>query len=136
MAAFFNSITSFLGAIYVANKATKSIGITTTLSAFINLIMNFALIRTLGIYAASISTLVSYGILAIYRMMDIKKYVNLIYDYKHMIIVIFLITIELLLCYFQNTYLNILNIIAGIIIFFLLNKNIVQGVYEKILLHK
>lgn len=64
---FFNFLTAYLGGIYVAFKKTKSVGVTTTIAALLNLLIDIAFVKVIGIYAASISTLVSYMFLFIYR---------------------------------------------------------------------
>ena len=53
---FFYSMSSFLGGIYVAYKATKSVGITTMISAALNLIIDLASIHWIGLYAIAFYT--------------------------------------------------------------------------------
>ena len=98
IALLFSAISSFLGGIYVASKNTKSIGITTFVSAIVNFIINISLIKYIGIYAGSISTLISYFILAIYRMKNVKKIVQIEYRKKHIVIM------SLLLCLMSYLY--------------------------------
>ena len=76
LGSYFNMIVGIFGAIYVGKKETKSIAISSIYSAIINLIFNLIFIRIWGLYAASIATVVSYAFLAIYRVMDSKKYIN------------------------------------------------------------
>ena len=63
--AIFNVIVSFLGSIYVAKKITKEIAKTSILAAVINVVVNILTIKWLGLYAASISTVVAYLSMAI-----------------------------------------------------------------------
>lgn len=77
IATFFNILTSFLGSIYIAKKLTNEIAKTSIFSAIINIIINVCLINFIGLYAASISTLVSYFIMFVYRLIDSRKYVKL-----------------------------------------------------------
>ena len=132
LAMFFNSITAFIGGVYVACKSTKSIAITTFFAAVSNIVINLALIKQFGLYAASISTLISYAFLAVYRMIDIRKLVKITYDIKHMIIVIIIIIFELLLCFFKRPILDIINVIIGIYLFLFLNKNYLKILMQKI----
>lgn len=118
------SMSTFLGGIYVACKKTKSVGATTAAAALCNLIVNVSLISRAGLFAASISTLVSYLFLFIYRMFNIKRFVELWYDWKHMAIVSSILCIEIVICYLNNKSLNFLNIILGILIFWSLNKSL------------
>lgn len=77
LATLFNVFVSFLGSIYIAKKLTNEIAKTSIMSAFINIIVNICLIKHIGLYAASISTLISYFVMFVYRLLDSKKYVKL-----------------------------------------------------------
>lgn len=101
LAMFFYSICSYLGGIYVAQKKTFNVGITTVVSAAVNLIICLLFVQKIGLFAASISTLVSYIFLAFYRMFNVRKFVKIKYNYK----IIFLIVVAL----FILTYLGCLH---------------------------
>ena len=73
MAILFSTFASFFEGIYVANKETKKVGLTTALAAIVNVIINLSLIQFFGLYAASVSTLLSFAFLSAYRFNDIKK---------------------------------------------------------------
>jgi len=77
LAMFFFSMSTFLGGIYVAYMRSKSVGITTTIAAVVNLVTNIATIRWIGLYAASGSTLVAYLFLFIYRVIDVQKIIKI-----------------------------------------------------------
>lgn len=77
LATLFNVFVSFLGSIYIAKKLTNEIAKTSIMSAIINIIVNVCLIKYIGLYAASISTLISYFVMFFYRLLDSKKYVKL-----------------------------------------------------------
>ena len=72
----FNILVSFVGSIYVAKKLTKEIAKTSIISEVINIFVNIALIKSIGLYAASISTVIAYALMFIYRWIDVKKYVK------------------------------------------------------------
>lgn len=76
LANIFSVLIGLIGSIYVAKKMTKEVAKTTMIAAIINLTIDIALIKVIGIYAAAISTLVSYMLLAIYRYIDVQKYVK------------------------------------------------------------
>ena len=63
--------------IYIALKKTKQVATTAFICAILNIIIHLSLIKTLGLFAASISTCVSYLILFLYRMVDVKKYLHI-----------------------------------------------------------
>jgi len=72
----FNILVSFIGSIYVAKKLTKEIAKTSVIAAIINIGVNVVLIKSIGLYAASISTVIAYVLMFIYRWIDVKKYVK------------------------------------------------------------
>lgn len=131
IAMFLFSMCSFIGGIYVAYMKTKSLGVTTVISAACNLAVNLALIKFIGLYAASISTLVSYLLLFIYRMIDMKKFVTITYSWGHMLIVFGIMIVESVLCFFQNPILNIINTVFGVVVFLVLNQSFVKAVWKK-----
>ena len=85
----------------MAQKKTFNVGITTVVSAAVNLIICLLFVQKIGLFAASISTLVSYIFLAFYRMFNVRKFVKIKYNYK----IIFLIVVAL----FILTYLGCLH---------------------------
>lgn len=113
IALLFSALASFMGGIYVACKQTKSIGITTIVSAIINLVINIVLVRSIGIYAGSISTLVSYVVLALFRMIDIRKYVKVDYNLPRMAVMITILAILSILCYQQKVICDIVSAILA-----------------------
>ena len=71
--AFFHSVADLYGSIYTAFKMTKEIAKTTIISAVLNIVVNVLFIKYIGIYAAAISTLIAYLVIAIYRHVDVQK---------------------------------------------------------------
>lgn len=132
-AMFFSAISSFLGGIYVAHKHTKSVGITTIVTAAINFLINMCFVRKIGLYAASISTLVSYIILTLYRMADIKKFQKINYYYKKYLFCVFIVGIMCYVYFIDKFYLNILNFVIGFSMAFILNRNLITAVVKSVL---
>ena len=93
MAILFSAFASFFEGIYVANKETKKVGLTTALAAVVNVIINLSLIQFCGLYAASVSTLLSFVFLTIYRFKDIKKTTKLSADNHTIASALFILTI-------------------------------------------
>lgn len=130
-AMFFFSMSTFLGGIYVAYKRSKSVGVTTTVAAAINLLVDIGTIRWIGLYAASGSTLVSYIFLFVYRIIDVQKIVKVRYSKKHLLAVLLIITIESVLCYQRSTIFNVANLVLGTVVFIGLNKHFIRAVLRK-----
>lgn len=109
---FFSGMAATLGSIYVAHKKTKSVGLTTCFAGAINAIVLLALINFIGLYAASISTLLSFMALFLYRYFDMKKFENIKLDYKKIIVPTFILLVSWI-AYSVN---NILYILIGLLI--------------------
>lgn len=132
VATFFYSLTTFFGGIYVAYKKSGSVGITTIAAAICNLVVDLALIRRIGLYAASGSTLVSYVFLLIYRMIDVQKFVSIKYNKKHIFAVLGIMILECFLFLQKTPITNILNLLIGIILFIRLNDKLVRLMLKKL----
>lgn len=130
LAMFFYALSTFLGGIYVAYMKTKSVGVTTLIAAALNLIINLSLINFIGLYAATLSTLISYIFLFFYRLIDVKKIVSFHYDNKHMAFVFVLMFIVSAVCMLQNNIMNILNFVFSTIIFIILNKDFLIAILK------
>lgn len=81
-----NVLAGLGGSVYIALKKTKEIANTTIISAAVNLLINYLIINRYGLYAACISTVISYFILSIYRLWDLRKYILIKMDYCKMVI--------------------------------------------------
>lgn len=128
---FFQGMALFLGGIYVAKKAILSVGITSFGSAVINILVNLLLINKIGIFAASISTLVSYIVLFIYRFIDVQKLSRIRIDLKQLLSLQVLMIVETVICYQQNFYWNIVNAVIGLSAFVILNRAMLSAVLKK-----
>ena len=120
-----NVLIGLIGGIYVAKKQTKQIANTTIISAIINLIVHFILINFIGLYAACVSTLVSYIALGIYRYIDCKKLVNIKISIKKGIIFTIIYILSSIAYSINNIYINILNLIIASIYIIYINKDVI-----------
>lgn len=105
---FFNTISGLLGSIYVAKKASKEIAKTSIISAIINIVVNFLLIKNIGLFAASISTLIAYFTMTAYRYVNVQKYVKVQLHLKNIAIVIMLFSLVSFIYYSRSFVLNFL----------------------------
>lgn len=124
LANIFNVLIGLIGSIYVAKKMTKEVAKTTMIAAIINLTIDIALIKVIGIYAAAISTLVSYMLLAIYRYIDVQKYVKVKIPIKNIVVnsIIFILVVVLYL--YNNIALNVINLLLCILYAIIVNKEL------------
>lgn len=129
MSMFFSALASFIGGIYVAHKKTRSVGITTILAAALNLVIDLVCVHKIGIFAASISTLVSYVFLAIYRMVDVKKIQKVDFNTWRFCLLVVLLVLMCAICWINTLILNIVNIILGCIVAVSVNRDILKSVF-------
>lgn len=132
MAMFFSSISSFLGGIYVAHKRTKNVGGTTIIAAIINLVIDLILVHSIEIYAASISTLVAYMFLALYRMKNIQSFQKIKFNYASMVRYIAVLIVMSVLLWLDIWYLDIVNVLVGIIFAVVLNRALIRNVWQMV----
>lgn len=94
VAATFGCYASYFGTFYNALKNNKILMISTIIGAIVNIILNFILIPIIGGIGAAIATLVSYLVIVIIRIIDVRKKVALSINYSKFTMQIFLLTVE------------------------------------------
>lgn len=124
LAVLFQVIVGLYSVIYVALKKSTEIAKTSFWAAVINIGVDVVLIKFIGLYAASISTLVAYTTMSVYRYFHIKKYVNVPLHKKS---VYLLMTIIVCLSYYYNNIIMNIFMALGVTIFAVVsNKDFIQ----------
>ena len=131
-ASFCSCMSGFLGGIYIACKATKSVGISTVMAAACNLVVDLALIKVIGIYAATLSTLVSFFFLLTYRMFDVRKHANIHFDLPRFALAVVAMLVGYALFYLNKPVFNLINGGYGVAAFCLLNRPMIVSVVGKV----
>lgn len=80
--AFFHTMSDLYGSIFQAFKKTNTLFKITVYAAIINVVVNVALIKSIGLYAAAISALVAYTVSMTLQHFEIKAYVKICYSKK------------------------------------------------------
>lgn len=119
----FNILVSFLGSVYVAKKLTKEIAKTSIIAAIINIVVNIALINQIGLYAASISTVIAYFAMFIYRWIDVKKYVSIKTNKTLIAVLSVSFLVAIITYYLKMKIISIVLLLAVIIIAIYINKD-------------
>jgi len=130
----FSALSSFLGGIYVAHKKTKSVGVSTIVAAILNLIIDLALVNIVGVFAASISTLLSYFFLVVYRMINILKFQKVHYNIKKVVVILIILMVMCLLCWMNTICSNVSNLILGCVFACIINFKMIKTIWCGILL--
>ncbi len=129
----FTTLSSYLAGIYIADKRTKAIGITTTIAATINLGIDLILIPSIGMWAASLSTLVGYLFLFIYRIIDLRKYHKLTINNLHIILWVGVLVAFSIVSFINNTVCNYVIFVLGLGTFVYLNRKLISAIMKKLL---
>lgn len=132
IAVFFGILASFYGGIYIAFKKSNEVGKSAFLAAIINIVFNLIFVKMLGLYAASLSTLVSYLVILIYRAIDMRKYVEIKYKASRISLGIGLVILISGFSYLNNFHLNIGNFLLALVIALILNKDLIQKLISQI----
>lgn len=109
-----SGIASFMVGIYAASMRNINVTITTVIGGIFNIILNYILIPRIGILGAAIATYISWTIIAIVRILDIRKFFRFNIDYKRIAIYIILLCVQSLNVLILN---NLLGILISILIF-------------------
>lgn len=128
----FNIGVSLYSSIYIAKKMTKQVAMTSIMGAIINIVVNVALIKYIGLYAAAISTMVSYFVMMLYRHFDLKKYLNIKYEKGIFFKTILIFTFAIFLYYQRNVILNVINLVVVVIYAVIINKEFLLGTWNSV----
>lgn len=134
IALYYGNMSGFYGSLFVAFKETKIIGTSTIVGAILNIIINIALIKFIGLYAAVISTLLSNYIVTIIRKEKLKKYMNL-ENIKHYYFSIFMLILVTCMYYMKTTTFNIMALNITIVYSLVANKDLIKD-FKRLLSEK
>lgn len=76
-AMLFRVLVGMYSCIYIATKQSKKVAITSISAAAINLVFDFILVGKIGLYAASISSLIAFLIMFIIRYYDVNRTIKM-----------------------------------------------------------
>lgn len=128
IALLFLCISQFYGGIYVGLKNSKELGWTSAVAAIFNLIIDLVLVNTIGIFAASISTLVAYVVLSAIRFIMIRRVCSISYRIKEVITTVIAIIIAFVESYLPFGAFQICSIIIVSLLFWNMYKDIFMEV--------
>lgn len=132
IAVFINSVCSLYGGILTGFKDSKTIGYTTVFGALVNFAVNICMIRTIGLFAASFSTLISYIVIMLFRHKAIMKYTCISLD-KLFLVQLLPITAVVIVAYLsKNVLSNVVVLIFLIIWGSIHNKEIINKTIEQL----
>lgn len=116
--------------IYIALKDSVEILKTSVLAAMINIISNVLMIGWIGLYAASLSTLLAYLSMLVYRYVHIRKSMNVYLSPKILLITFGLSSMSLYTYYSTDLLIKYLMLILTIIVVIIWNKEFIAYGYK------
>lgn len=128
LSAFLHSVIGIFSVVYIALKRTKEIARTSLFAAMINLVFNVCLIKYIGLYAASISSVVAYAILLFVRYLDIQKYVRVRIKKPLVCSVIIVFVLEFVTYYIRNTGVSFITLVGIVLYIILINRAMIVSV--------
>jgi O-antigen/teichoic acid export membrane protein len=134
IAMLFSGMAATLGSIYIAYGRTKDISITTALAGVCNIVVHFALLNKFKLFAASISTLVSFAALFLYRGIAIRKFYRIRFQCKKWIVRLIIMVFAWIVYFSYNPYLILIGLVANllsVILLFKENKTLLIGLIKK-----
>ena len=108
----FNVVICLYSAVYIAKKMTKQVAMTSIIGAVINLVVNLVLIHFIGLFAAALSTAISYFVMMMYRHFDLKKYMTITYEKGLVIKTVLIFVFAIVLYYQRNIWLDLVSLVV------------------------
>ena len=112
--------------IYIAKKKTKEVAKSTVLSAAINIVTHLLMIKWIGLYAASVSTLLAYLFLCVWRYFDLKKYMDVRFDMKLLFSSLIVGGIVCISYYIKNTVGCVISLVIAVVYCVYINRAILH----------
>ena len=133
LAAVYMALSGFLGLGYQISKETKRSTFTSLIAAIVNASINIILIKEIGLFAASISTLFAYFILFFIRALDTRKYFTIQYPIKDMIILPLICLLVMASTFvFDSFILTSLVTCFCLVLAIVLNKDLIISLFDKL----
>ena len=126
MAVLCQGVVGIYSAVLIALKKTKSIAVTSIIAAAVNLLIDIVSVKTIGIYAGSISTFAAFFLLAAMRCVLVKHLTGIRPKYRIMIPVTFWGSIVVICFSLRNPKANFIALILSVVVAFIANFKIVK----------
>lgn len=127
---FFNSFVSYYSGIYIALKRTKEVGESSIAGAILNIFINVMLIKKIGLYAASISTALSFAVIALYRAYDLNKVIRIKYDIKVITIGLLSFIMASMMLYYESIWSTVICFVLAVLYNLRYNLKIIKKLFN------
>lgn len=128
----FSALASFLNTEFLAAGQTKVIFYGSVLAAIINVGVNIVLIPLVGVYGASFSTLIAFGVSLLYRIILCHRQYQIVVDHKKMILLSALnMVISVVILVINSVQMETLMLLLAILLFLLVNRALIMKVGKR-----
>ena len=128
LSASFSCLSSFQNSIYTLEKKTFQSFLSTAFTAIINIVLNALLIPRLAGMGATISSLVSYFFLFMYRAVDTRRFLPVRWKRRRLTITVVLTFVQAILMLLEPPLWLIWQIILFVLVFLLNCRELLVGV--------
>lgn len=133
VAVFFNAIIGMISAIYLIENETKQVAISTAVAAAINLLVDLALVKFVGAYAAPLSSICGYAVISFWRLYDVnKRHCRIAMPLKKILILLLMLGISLASYYLFGKMVQAGCLLIIVILAFIINKNFLLEVWAAV----
>ena len=128
MAVMCQSIIGMVSVVYTAKKMSAAIAKTSFWVALVNLSTDLLMIHFIGLYAASLSTLIAYGAMMLYRLHDVQKYAKIKIP-TGMLAVTILLAVGVCVAYYSNSiFLQVVALLLAVLYAIVSNRKFLKDI--------
>lgn len=122
----FASLSQFYGGIQISLKRPKENGITTVIGALVNLVVHFALVRIIGLYAAAVSTIISNITVMTLRQYKLRD-IFTVHLSREIVVYSLIYCYFFVFCYIDTILvIRVINLLLAGIVFVIVNKDFIK----------
>lgn len=132
LGAIFQGFSTFISVGYLQSKKTARVATSSMVGAVVNLLVDLALIKFVGLFAAALSTYIGFFVMWIVRMYDIREYWPVEVDTIKFSVMTVISTIIATVTIWTTTRVDICIAVISGLIFLVLNKDYLSGMVKMI----
>lgn len=130
IASVLNVMIGITSGVFLAEKNTKLIAETSFIAGMINIFIDLLLMRTIGLYAATISTILGFFVMFLLRYRVIRKNYLIQISSQNLQVTVLGFSLLLMVYYMGTWILQIVTLLSVIMISIYLNKDLIKKSYE------
>ena len=132
MAMLFRVMVGLYSCVYIAEKKSKKVATTSITAAVINLTLDILLMKKIGLYAASVSSLIAFMSMFVIRYFDINRSIRMKIESKTLFLALTLGVLLGIIYYSENIVIQFIGFIIVCIYSILTNKDLIKIILEYI----